>query len=54
MSRRSIIKLAHQLGHAPTITLDAYVHVVAVHRREEPVDIAEWILRAREEATNGV
>lgn len=51
--RTSIVELADQLGHAPTMTLDTYSHVFAEHRREEPVDITEWILRAREEATNG-
>lgn len=51
--RTSIVELADQLGHAPTMTLDTYSHVFAEHRREEPVDITEWILRAREEARNG-
>jgi integrase len=51
--RTSIVELADQLGHAPTMTLDTYSHVFAEHRRAEPVDITEWILRAREEASNG-
>ena len=48
--RTSIVELADQLGHAPTMTLDTYSHVFAEHRREEPVDVTQWILRAREEA----
>lgn len=50
--RTSIVELADQLGHAPTMTLDTYSHVFAEHRREEPVDITEWILRAREKANS--
>jgi len=45
--RTSIVELADQLGHAPTMTLNTYAHVFAEHRREEPVDIGEWITRAR-------
>ncbi|MCU1500141.1 MAG: site-specific integrase [Acidimicrobiales bacterium] len=48
--RTSIVELADQLGHAPTMTLNTYAHVFAEHRREEPVDIGEWIERARLEA----
>jgi integrase len=45
--KTSIVELADQLGHAPTMTLNTYAHVFAEHRREEPVDVTEWILRAR-------
>lgn len=45
--RTSIVELAEQLGHAPTMTLNTYAHVFAEHRREEPVDVEAWILRAR-------
>jgi integrase len=49
--RTSIVELAEQLGHAPTMTLDTYAHVFAEHRRAEPVDIGEWIARARRSAS---
>jgi len=51
--RTSIVELADQLGHAPTMTLNTYAHVFAEHRREPPVDIGEWIERARAEAHSG-
>lgn len=47
--RTSVVDLADQLGHAPTMTLNTYAHVFAEHRRAEPVDANEWILRARAE-----
>lgn len=47
--RTSVVELAEQLGHAPTMTLNTYAHVFAEHRRAEPVDANEWILRARAE-----
>ena len=47
--RTSIVELAEQLGHAPTMTLNTYAHVFAEHRRAEPVDANEWIMRARVE-----
>ena len=45
--RTSIVELAEQLGHAPTITLDTYTHVFREHRRSEPVDLTNWIRQAR-------
>ena len=48
--RTSIVELAEQLGHAPTMTLNTYAHVYAEHRRGEPIDVNAWITRAREEA----
>jgi integrase len=45
--RTSIVELAEQLGHAPTMTLSTYTHVFREHRRSEPVDVTEWIQRAR-------
>ena len=48
--RTSIVELAEQLGHAPTMTLNTYAHVFAEHRRQQPVDVEEWIARAREAA----
>jgi integrase len=51
--RTSIVELAEQLGHAPTMTLNTYAHVFAEHRRAEPVDANEWIVRARAELAGG-
>lgn len=48
--RTSIVELAEQLGHAPTMTLNTYAHVFAEHRRQQPVDVEEWVARAREAA----
>ncbi len=45
--RTSVVELADQLGHAPTMTLNTHAHVFAEHRRAEPIDANEWILRAR-------
>jgi hypothetical protein len=45
--RTSIVELAEQLGHAPTMTLNTYSHVFREHRRSEPVDVTDWIRRAR-------
>jgi integrase len=45
--RTSVVELADQLGHAPTMTLNTYAHVFAEFRRTEPVDANEWIVRAR-------
>jgi integrase len=47
--RTSVVELAEQLGHAPTMTLNTYAHVFAEHRRAEPVDANEWIEHARAE-----
>jgi integrase len=45
--RTSIVELAEQLGHAPTMTLNTYTHVFREHRRSEPVDVGQWIRAAR-------
>jgi integrase len=45
--RTSIVELAEQLGHAPTMTLNTYTHVFREHRRSEPVEVTDWIRRAR-------
>jgi len=50
--RTSVVELAEQLGHAPTMTLNTYAHVFAEHRRAEPVDANEWILRARRQVAD--
>ena len=48
--RVSIVDLAEQLGHAPTMTLDTYSHVMREYRGAPPVDAEKWIRRARQEA----
>jgi integrase len=45
--RTSIVDLAEQFGHAPTMMLNTDTHVFREHRRSEPVDVAEWIAAAR-------
>lgn len=45
--RTSVVELAEQLGHAPTMTLNTYAHVFAEHRRAEPVEANAWIAAAR-------
>jgi integrase len=45
--RTSIVELAEQLGHAPTMTLNTYTHVFREHRRSEPIDVNQWIRGAR-------
>ncbi len=52
--RTSIVELAEQLGHAPTMTLNTYAHVFAEHRRQAPVDVEEWIARARAAALHPI
>lgn len=49
--KTSVVELADQLGHAPTMTLDTYTHVFREHRRSEPVDVNDWIREARVTAT---
>lgn len=51
--RTSVVDVAEQLGHAPTMKLGTYAHALAEHRRAEPVDANEWIVRAREAAGDG-
>jgi hypothetical protein len=45
--RTSIVELAEQLGHAPTLTLSTYTHVFREHRRSAPLDVTERIRLAR-------
>lgn len=45
--RTSVVELAEQLGHAPTMTLNRYTHVFREHRRSEPIDAGQWIRAAR-------
>jgi integrase len=50
--RVSLVDLAEQLGHAPTMTLNTHAHVMSEYRRAVPVDLEEWIARAREVVSN--
>ncbi len=44
----SVVEVAHQAGHSPTMTLGTYAHVIAELRGAERVDPTESIRRARE------
>jgi hypothetical protein len=44
--RVSIVDLADMLGHAPTMTLDTYSHVMREHRGQPPVAAETWITTA--------
>jgi hypothetical protein len=48
--RRTIIEVARQAGHSPTMTLDTYGHVFDELEDAEPVTAEELIRQAR--ATN--
>jgi integrase len=49
--RVSIVDLADMLGHAPTMTLDTYSHVMREHRGQPPVAAETWITTARRQAS---
>ena len=46
--RLSIVEIADQMGHAPTMTSDTYGHVMRDLREAEPVSAENQIRRARE------
>ena len=46
--RLSIVEIADQMGHAPTMTSDTYGHVMRELREAEPVSAEDQIRRARE------
>jgi integrase len=48
--RQSVVDLADQLGHAPTMTLDTYSHVMREHRGAPPREAEGWIREARRNA----
>jgi len=48
--RVSVVDLADQLGHAPTMTLDTYSHVMREHRGAPTRDAEGWIREARRNA----
>jgi integrase len=45
--RLSVVEIAAQLGHNPTVCLDTYAHVMAEQRGAEPVSAEQEILTAR-------
>lgn len=45
--RASIVDIADQLGHSPSMALDTYAHVVRENRRTEPIDATAAIYEAR-------
>jgi integrase len=46
---RTVVEVAAQLGHAPTMTLDTYAHVISELRGDGPIDIEQMIAEARRE-----
>ena len=52
--RRTIIEVARQAGHSPTMTLDTYGHVFDELEDAEPVTAEELIRQARAGHENGV
>jgi integrase len=46
--RLSVVEIAAQLGHNPTVCLDTYAHVMAEERDGEHVSAEEQIVQARE------
>lgn len=51
--RLSVVDIAAQLGHNPTVCLDTYAHVMAEQRGAERVGAADQIMLAREQARGG-
>ena len=45
--RLSVVEIAAQLGHNPTVCLDTYAHVMAEERGGEHVSAEEQIVQAR-------
>ncbi len=52
--RRTIIEVARQAGHSPTMTLDTYGHVFDELEDAEPVTAEELIRAARTGGEDGV
>ena len=48
--RLSVVEIAAQLGHNPTVGLDTYAHVMAEQRGAERISAEEQIALARSEA----
>ena len=51
--RLSVVEIAAQLGHNPTVCLDTYGHVMSEQRGAEHVGAEEQILAARGQHSNG-
>src|SRR3954452_24526094 len=51
--RLSVVEIAAQLGHNPTVCLDTYGHVMAEQRGAERISAEEQILAARGERVRG-
>ena len=51
--RLSVVDIAAQLGHNPTVCLDTYAHVMAEQRGAEPISAEEQIARARSQLASG-
>jgi integrase len=51
--RLSVVDIAAQLGHNPTVCLDTYAHVMAEQRGAEPVSAEREILLARGQLATG-
>ena len=45
--RLSVVEIAAQLGHNPTVCLDTYAHVMAEQEEGERLSAEEQIVRAR-------
>lgn len=52
--RLSVVDIAAQLGHNPTVCLDTYAHVMAEQRGGEPISAEEQIMRARRRPADAV
>jgi integrase len=52
---RNPVEVAEQMGHAPTMTLDTYGHVIAVlrARKVKPISAEALIERARRQPDDG-
>ena len=50
----SVVEIAAQLGHRPTVCLDTYAHVMAEHRGANGVSAERRIFAAREEIATGL
>ena len=49
----SVVEVARQAGHAPTMTLDTYAHVMADHDGAEQLSAEASIRAAREAEVSG-
>ena len=52
--RMSVVEIAGQLGHRPTVCLDTYAHVMAEHRGSNGASAEQRIFAAREQIATGL